>query len=506
MHQIQDLESLKLFLKTNLKNPIVGIGVYAFNRLGLEDIISDYHLVALRYSLDTKLIEKNIETLSLEKGMGTKHIKDSRNSTTIIDHPRVLQYLKKLTDEYKQPPVLLVYKSTNRMEKICQDNLWILTAPQKKFGKALFENKARLRKMLEDIHVSIAPGEIKIAKELDYNQLSDKYGLPFVLQHPTRGGGKGTFFIHNQNDFEKAISKLKNKENDQEKFIKEKNSEYLNIVVSKFIKGPSPSITGCVTKHGILSTGLQHQILDIDKLYNSKNGSGLFCGHDWSFSNFSDKINQQAYEIVERIGELFKKWNYKGIFGLDFILDEKEEKLYVIESNPRMLGSFPTLSMAQLMNNEPPILAFHLLEHININYSIDINKINNLMRKKKQGAHMFLHNLTKSWARNHNVVQPGVYILNRNKLEFLRPGYKLQHLKNQEEFLITEGVPIRKSHFSPNRRLCRILTLAPVLEEYDRLNPWAERVIKTTYKAFKMRPILFADIRKIFNPDFIAKG
>jgi len=55
---------------------------------------------------------------------------------------------------------------------------------------------------------------------------------------------------------------------------------------------------------------------------------------------------------------------YKGIFGLDFVLDEKTNKLYIIECNPRLLGSFPTLNMVQLLNNEPLILAFHILEFL----------------------------------------------------------------------------------------------------------------------------------------------
>jgi len=74
---------------------------------------------------------------------------------------------------------------------------------------------------------------------------------------------------------------------------------------------------------------------------------------------------------------------YKGIFGLDFVLDEEDRKLYVVECNPRLVASYPTLNMAQLLNNEPSILAFHVLEFLNIDYEINLEEINRLMRQKK---------------------------------------------------------------------------------------------------------------------------
>ncbi|MFH1611892.1 MAG: ATP-grasp domain-containing protein [bacterium] len=504
MEIIKDLDSQRKFFRNNLKNPVLGVGVYAFNRLGLENIIPDYRLLCLRYSLDTELIEQEIELLSLEKGMGTQHIKEPRNSTTILQHPKTINYLRELTNKYKEPPVIVAYKASTKMEQICQENLWTLAVSSTKFGKTLFENKIKFRRMLEELYVNIPTGEILNVVDLDYNILSEKYSLPFVIQHPTRGGGKGTFFVNNIEDFDQAIYRLKNKPNDEGEYVAEK--EVTDVIVMKFIKGSSPSITGCVTKHGILSTSLQYQILDIPELYNSTKGSGLFCGHDWSSSNFSDKINQQAYEAVKVVGKHFQKWGYKGIFGLDFVLDEKNDELYTIEANPRMLGSFPTLAMSQTINCEPSIMGFHLLEYLNLDYKIDIERVNTLMRQPKKGTHMFLHNLSHSWARNHAVLTPGIYKLNNDKLQYLRRGYKLQHLRNEDEFLITEGVPMLKAHFSPNRRLCRILTLAPVLEKHNKLNLWAKKVAHATYKEFKIRPVFLPSIRKIFNPDFLAKG
>jgi hypothetical protein len=138
---------------------------------------------------------------------------------------------------------------------------------------------------------------------------------------------------------------------------------------------------------------------------------------------------------------------------------------------------------------------------------MNFKAINSLMRQKKQGSQMLLHNLLGRWARIHKTLKPGIYQLNKNnKIKFLRPGYKLQHLKKKSEFLITEGILIKKSHLSPNRRLCRILTLNRVLENYKELTPWAKTVAQEVYKGFKLKRIYFIKLRKLFFPNFLAKG
>ena len=118
MEKITDLKSLKSFFKEYINTPIFGVAVYAFDRLGPEEFVSDYKLLALRHSFDSSLIGKDHEILSLEKGMGTKHIKAPRNSTTVISHEKTKQFLS----NYKNP-ALLVYKSSSKMEKICRQKI-----------------------------------------------------------------------------------------------------------------------------------------------------------------------------------------------------------------------------------------------------------------------------------------------------------------------------------------------------------------------------------------------
>ena len=129
------------------------------------------------------------------------------------------------------------------------------------------------------------------------------------------------------------------------------------------------------------------------------------------------------------------------------------------------------------------------------------------MRKPKKGAQMFPHNLTGHWMRSNGRVKAGVYRFRNGNLKFIRPGYAMKHLKRKDEFLLTDGVLQKRAHYSPNRRLGRILTLRGVLaKDKKHLAPWARRIVLKTHNRFKLRRVWFVGLRKFFNPDFLAKG
>ena len=488
---IKDLKTLKEFFKKKIKTPIFGVCVYAFDRLGPEEFISQYELLALRYSLDTKLIEKDLPVLSLEKGRGIDHLDVPRNSTSVLAHPKTQEYLKKFTN-----PLIIPYKSSVRMMKMAKDKSWIIAANPPKFGKEFLEDKLKFRRILETIGVAVPPGKVVEINSLDYDQSVRAYGQPFFVQYPLSGGGKGNFLIKNRQDFRAAVKNLREISQDKES----------KILVAQFIKGSSPSLTGCVTKRGILSTSLQYQVLNAAELYNKQDCFGIFCGHDWTAVDFSIEVEKQAYDIVEKVGQCLKKLGYKGIFGLDFVLDQKTQMLYVVECNPRLLGSFPTITMAQMRNNEPPILGFHILEFLGIDYELDVKAVNSAMRKRKISAQMLLHNLEDKLVESTKEIKPGVYCLKNGEIKFLRDGYKLSHLKIDNEFLITEGVSIKGSYFSPNRRLVRILTLRSVLADGKHLNTWAKKIIKLIYNSFGLKPIRFCWLKRLLKPGYLVRG
>ncbi len=486
----QDLEDHYVFF---------GLGVNAFNRLGPENFIPHYKIISLRDPLENKLIEKDIEVFSLEKNLGAKHINAPRNSNTLIKNPRTQKYIQGFKGKQ---PVFFVYKPFVSMQKIAKENKWILCSNSYKFGKKLFENKIYFRNILEKLNLPVPPGEVIENPNIlikDFTKLEKKYGLPMVIQHPARGGGRGTFFINSKKEAKQILPNLEDK-----------------TLILKYIKGPSPSITGCVTPWGIVCTYPQYQILDQEACYNLeiKTGNGLWCGHDWTFSRdkFNEKALQKIYKATIKIGEYLESQGYRGIFGLDFIQDEITQEFYIGECNPRLLGSFPVLTMVQARNREISMAALHILSFLKLSpqqYNIMrriFDDIAVLMKSPKIGAQLILHNKEGRWARNEKEIEPGIYKLCAKHPVFLRDGYLLSHLKNREEFLVGDGVPHKMSPFSPNRRIMRFITLNQVLKDYKTLTPWAKSATDAIYKKLKLKPVRFFALKKFLNPHFMAKG
>lgn len=482
--EIEDLSTLKKFFR-GIKTPIFGVGINAFNRLGTEEFFDDYRILSLYNPKETDLIKKDISIFCLEKKI-EKRLRPM-NSLTLLSHPETLKYLKNFRN-----PVILSCKSSKKIENIAQKNNWRIAVSPSCFGKQLFENKAEFRKILKKIGISPIPGRILSSSDFFFSSFSDlkkEFGNYFVVQHPVSYGGKGTFFIKNEAGLKKAKESIK--KNPTEK-----------IIVAKFIKGSSPSIAGCVTKFGILSTRPHYQICDIPILH-FRPSSGIFCGNDWSASNFSKRILSQAKNIVLKIGNYFKEAGYKGIFGLDFILDEKEERLYIVECNARLTGAFPALTMIEVENKEPPIIAFHLLEYLGVPYKINLEKINDFLWKKKEGAQMFLHNSLEKETVQQGEINAGAYkliynkqqaavgrrqIISKSKIKFVRSGYKFSHLKEKNEFLLTNGIQKRGTKFQDYWRILQILTKKRVLDKSLKdITPEAKKFVELVRKELKLK-------------------
>lgn len=458
MRKIRNIEDLRAKLR-EIKTPVVGIAVSAFNRIGIGKYLPNYKIISIKNSRDLEILENDFEILSLEKISGKR---PSRNPIQILKNNASVDFLRKLGRLY-----LVFYKVTENRERVCDENDWGIIGNR---ISVFSDNKIRFRKVMEELGLPVIPGEIVKIEDTGYTELSKKYGKEIVVQLQEESGGKGTFFIRNEGDFERCRKRVKEKFGNPE------------VLVTKFIPGPSPSLTGCVTKHGVLYTNLQYQLLDITEVLDPKKGNGVFCGHDWDSSHdFPEHIRKQAYDYAERIGNYLKSKGYKGIFGLDMVMNRK--RIYVVELNPRLLGSFPVLTMVQELNKEPILMGFHILEFLEEDYDLDVEEVNRLIKKPKKGAQLVLFNKFRGFAKNRKSLRPGVYVMENNELKYLRPGYKLRDLKERGEFILTDGVPYENTLLKPHERVLKILTFEKIMDKENyKLNAWAKKVAEKIYE------------------------
>ncbi|MFH1509242.1 MAG: ATP-grasp domain-containing protein [bacterium] len=470
---ITDFASAKKYAEENIKHSVVGIGVNAYNRVGLERILPHYSLACLVETPDNRTISHDVNIVTAYKNQD--YLLPVRfNSTSVLKNKKVQRYIAA-----QKNPAIFFYTVTHILEELVQEHNWPMIANPKKFGKEIYENKVFFRKLLKTKGLPVIPGETNSVKNINFSDLQKKYQR-FVVQIPDLGGGKGTFFINNEKDWQYFLdSSHTRKHGDGE------------LVITKFITGPSPSMTGVVTKHGVVSSRLVQQMLSAPECVSENKGSGTFFGHDFAASDFFSELNNQAIKILKTVGEEMKKDGFKGIFGIDFLIDKDERKVYPVECNPRLLGSFPAYTMAQEINNEVPFVLLQVLEFLNYDYEIAVEEISAQARSILPGAHFIIHNLEDTRVKATGQIKPGVYNLKSGQLNWLREGYHMIHIKNDDEFIITGGLPETGSIILSFARMARVLTKKAVLigDSNSTLNSWGKEIVSAIRNDLPVRPL-----------------
>jgi len=463
---IRRLEDIRPFFALSPRK-ILGIGVNVFNRLGPEHFVDNYLIAALKYNSEDKIFSQNkIDFFSLEKeGVNVNDL--AWNSSILVKHP----YFEKLMDSLDKSTAWYIYSPDEEIEKYA-----------KKFGAKLIANpywlfrqisdKGNFRKILKRLKLPFPRSEVARAP-FNFKKLSQKLGLPLFVQLKDSGGGRGNFIINNE----------------EELLALEKNFQDEEIIISEYIKGFSPSITGCVTRWGIFYLPPQLQILDQEELVALERGKGQFCGHDFTSSLIPEKIKKEAYLYIEKVGEYLKDIGFKGIFGLDLLWDSVRQKLYVVECNPRLLGAHPTQTFIQLSRGEIPLCAWHILEFLKVPYEVNYEEVQKQYLSDKFGAQLLVHNLSENPILVEKAIPAGTYSFDGENLKFERKDHSFSSLK-ENEFIITDGVPFRGRIIKGGKRIFRIITKKSVIsKDLVSLNEWAKKLINKIRSEIKIKEI-----------------
>lgn len=438
---IQDAK--KLFWQYSKK--IIWIESSAFLIYFPGKFLSDFEIIAYKDSLDNDILKKTFKITSLNTLVPWKVSRIS-----ILEDINIQKYLKKQNVSY-----IITRKETKRTEeninKLKLKLLW-----NKSKVRAPYENKKTFREILTTIWVNPILWEnvdIEIFLKKEYSYWKKKYGKKIVIQIPeiTKGWWSWTIFITNKKELDIFKRNIKNK------IFKNKIIETINI--TKYIQWISTSIIWCATKYGTLTNCVQTQVIDIPEVINTKKWSWLFCGHDRSFKHYNKEIQKKADDIAKKIWTHMYSNGYKWIFWLDLIIDEKEKNVYIVECNSRYTGAFPMLSMIDEKQWNIPMDIFHLLEHLNINYTIDFNKIDLSYKNKKEWSHIILSNKDEESLICKREVKSWIYTIKGENLTYKREWNEYKDIKKTNEFIITDGNPKKWQIIKGYKESCRICHL-----------------------------------------------
>ncbi len=398
-----------------------------------------------------------------------------RSSAKLLESRKVIDFIKEKTKD-KHKFYFQTFKISANFEEIVKEKFpkAIILNTSSKLNK-LFENKLSQYEILNKAGIPFAKTIISTLEDISYLKLKFKLGRHFVVQFNRGHTGSGTFFIENKEDFQKL----------QNLFPKRIAR------ISKFIQAHTYTLNAVVAKKETFIGGLSYQITGVPELTEKKGGT---VGNDFYFrEGINNEVVSDIIKLVEKIGDVLRTNGYLGMFGLDFMVDNK--KIYVIEINARQPASIPFYTKLQLKQDEIPLSLLHITEFLDIKNSIDVEEYNRKNLQPIKASQIFLRNtssdpfIVKAKVKsgvyrlrsgdsafeiinNHRYLKDDVIFLDEEKdkpLIFEYPGISIDDLKDGGMIILTKP---QNSRLNSQEELARIQVLQNVVDKKGKLYNW----------------------------------
>ena len=360
-----------------------------------------------------------------------------------------------------KPINVVTYSSTEDLEAIAAKHprMRILACPFKL--KKYFDSKIRLREILTELSLPVIPGEV-VKPKTKFEELKERYGVPFVMQKDITSAGNGTWKIGTSDSFEHI------------------KKEYPELIVTKYSQGVTVAVHCVILANGELVFSPVHVQITGDNLLSRKVFS--FCGNDYTaFKPFADATKKQVYSSVRKLAKRLYEGGWKGVINVDLLVSNGVP--YIIDLNPRLSGTSQLLADLQAHKGVTPIGHYYIKAFT----GGDVESTE-LPDYTVEGSQFILHNLEGQTMRVKNAPKHGVYKLVDNELFRVRNGHTVLDCEAPDEFVITCGIPHVGIKVDESARLCKLQSLGSFAGIDGKLNEWGRAVAEKVYSEFVMEP------------------
>ena len=199
-------------------------------------------------------------------------------------------------------------------------------------------------------------------QELDELASNAGLGSDLVVQTPYGDSGKTTFFITSEADWDR----------DSENIIGEE------LKIMKRINNHAAAVEAVNTKHGTVVGPFMTDLTGYPELTPYRGG---WCGNDLFPEALTEEQRATAISHVQRLGDRLRQEGYKGFFEVDVLVDLDSDEVYLGELNPRISGASSMTNVTAGAYADIPLFLFHLLEFMEVDYTVDVDEINERWRE-----------------------------------------------------------------------------------------------------------------------------
>ncbi len=350
--KVRGLSDILTYFRRN-ETPIFFVSPTAFNLLGLEKFVNRFYHINYFDSFDGH--HPRVFVPSEKSHAEFESMEDVCNY--MLQHKEVIDRIRKAG---KGPARVLFVMLDEKTEEICEELGVKIALPPVALRKRL-DSKIALTKLASEAGIDSAPnvlGKADSYEELMQAANDAGLGNDLVVQLPYGDSGRTTFFIKDESGWNKNAKEMK--------------GEQLKIM--KRINHMPGTMEVCVTRHGTLSGPIQTDITGYEEITPYKGG---WCGNDVWPHIFNAKVRRDLRKMAEGLGNAMFKEGYKGVFCMDFLLDTDDGTPYLGEVNPRISGASPLTNLITAHYGGVPLFLFHLLEFLDVDYEINLKKVQN---------------------------------------------------------------------------------------------------------------------------------
>jgi len=307
--------------------------------------LTNFHLIYAYKNPQLKTLkQQNLPYYCLEDA-GVKL--DVANSGKLLSHPLVGNYINQ--NSTSKQIVIIPFKPSAKIDFLCHQHHWICASNNHQINREL-EDKIIFLQLCQKNNLPQIPSTVDHFNQNNFVKYQKKYQSTLVIQLHLGWAGKSTYSSNNWDE------------------IKNKIPIDTMVKFSPYIDGYSLLNNCCLTSKGLIQSPPALQYTGIKPFTDHPFTT---VGRQWPSlapNNIIKKINQ----ITQDFSAILSKMNYKGFFGLDFIVDG--DNVYLLECNPRLTASFAFYNDIEINLQILPLFFLHLVQFLDIDFNFDLSQ------------------------------------------------------------------------------------------------------------------------------------
>ena len=409
--RLNGISEIRGFFRENT-TPVYFFGATAFNLLGIDRWVRNFSYVAYFDSWDGG----HPRVFSPKHKPYVKFESSEEINNYLLCDPEVQAFI---ASRGGRPKVAMVFFD-EETERICAELGYEMILPSDELRRRL-DSKIVTTVLGNEAGVPSVPNvlvEVDSWGTLVRVSVDAGLGTDLVVQTPYGDSGKTTFFIASESDWASHAVAVAGQP----------------AKVMKRISNKAVAVEAVLTRHGTVVGPFMTDLTGYPELTPYKGG---WCGNDLFTEALSDEQRAKATELVQRLGGRLGQEGYKGFFEVDVLIDLDTGEVYLGELNPRISGVSSMTNVTAGAYADIPLFLFHLLEYMDVDYTIDVAEINQRWRELAAGdvwAQLIMKEPNDSVERIVVAPRTGTYQLSKDgELTFLRPSHDWHPLTSEDE-------------------------------------------------------------------------